>query len=157
MQCIGFLGMKSINLENNPADIELSLDCKKYYFDNTLGTDWRKLSKDELDDHMDQYIKLAEQYKLPLFVPKIHELVKEGKVDSLDKILIFVNLELPYGSQREGHGTDAMRKVEELYGPKGQGYEYIICDAVTDSGRAFAKKMGFEQLVTTLYGKSLVE
>ena len=145
-----------IELENNPAEVELILGYKKYY-DNTLGTQWRNWSKKELDENIIKYTKLAEKCNIPFFIHKIHEIVKEGKVSSLDKIIEIFNIEVPYEFQGEGYGTKALKEVEEQYGSKGKGYEYMICNAVTDSGKTFAKKMGFEQLVDTLYGKSLVE
>ena len=130
--------------------VETMPQYSQFQFTLFFGNNWKK---DE--NNLEQLLESIPEMDSSLLdnVKVIKKLWKEQKVSHPYKLIYLINIELPHYLHHQGKGKAVLQQV--LNKSKKEGFEYLLCNAVTSSGNKFVKNNGFENIQNNYWGISL--
>lgn len=134
------------------CDIQVIPGYSYLIYENALGVFWRKDVKEGKLDLEEKANYFEHMHIHPEFLI-IYGLVKQKKINSIDKLIFLYNIETPKEIRGKGYGKEALKKFE--YFAKSKGSEYILSCATNWTEQNFLSSTGFENLTDNYWGKSL--
>ncbi len=145
--------LETIVIPDNPCKVEIQQDYGPFQMAQILGEKWIEKLENLPPDQLKTDLKPYADRGMFQGAYVCSSLLADNKSSRIDKIFYLFNLELPNHLKGQGYGSKAFEMVVKK--AKDEGFDYLLCDAVTDDGLDFVQKKGLEHHLGPYWGISL--